>query len=55
MELKIRVVRHGCVLSPLLFNLYSDATLKEAFENIKPGIQLNGSYINNLCYDEHML
>ena len=41
-------VRQGCVLSPALFNLYTDII----FRNIdqRPGIKIGGHTINNLRY-----
>ena len=41
-------VRQGCVLSPALFNLYTDMI----FRNIdqRPGIKIEGHTINNLRY-----
>src|SRR5437867_3159987 len=42
-------VRQGCVISPLLFNLYSEFMIKEALEN-EDGIKFNGVNITNLRY-----
>jgi len=42
-------VRQGCVISPILFNLYSEYMMKETVENM-PGILINGQNINNLRY-----
>ena len=43
-------VRQGCVISPLLFNLYSEFMIKEAMEDVK-GIGIGGSFnITDLRY-----
>ena len=46
----MRGVRQGCVLSPLLFNMYAEAIFTEALENSNEGILVNGVRINNIRY-----
>jgi len=43
-------VRQGCVLSPLLFNIYSEAIFDEAILHEHIGDKVNGKFINNLRY-----
>ena len=42
-------VRQGCIISPLLFNLYSEFMINEAMETVE-GIGFNGVNITNLRY-----
>lgn len=45
-----RGVRQGCVMSPMLFNVYSERIFKEAVDEVQIGIKVNGKYINNIRY-----
>ena len=44
-------VRHGCILSPCLFNFYAEYILRNAgLEEPQSGIKISGRNINNLRY-----
>jgi hypothetical protein len=44
-------VRQGCILSPMLFNLYGESIMREAgLEHLDAGIRIGGLCINNLRY-----
>ena len=43
----------GCLLSPCLFNLYTEHIIKNAgLDELQTGIKISGRHINNLRYAE---
>ena len=44
-------IRQGCILSPCVFNLYAEYTMRNAgLEEAQAGIKIAGRNINNLRY-----
>ena len=55
-EIKIRRgVRQGCVLSPVLFNTYSEEAIQNALSEVTAGIKVNGQIVNNLRFADDTL
>ena len=49
-------VRHGCILSSYLFNLYADYIMRNTgLEEAQAGIKIAGRNINNLRYADGLM
>ena len=43
-------VRQGCILSPLLFNIYEERIMRDVLEKWDKGISISGRKVTNLRY-----
>ena len=43
-------MRQGCIISPLLFNIFADNIMREALEELASGISVGGRMVTNLRY-----
>ena len=43
-------VRQGCILSPLLFNIYAEKIMRDALELWEGGVRIGGQTFSNLRY-----
>ena len=43
-------VRQGCIISPLLFNVYAENIMREALDECESGISVGGRMVTNLRY-----
>lgn len=47
--------RQGCIISPLLFNIYVEQIIKESIADNEHGITINNRVINNLRYADDLV
>lgn len=45
-----RGFQQGCILSPLIFNLYSERISSEPLDGLDKGNLINGYWLNNMRY-----
>lgn len=48
-------VRQGCVLSPLLYNIYSEVVMRRTLENWNGGVKICGRRVSNLRFADDTL
>ena len=46
----LKGVRQGCILSPLLYNIYAERVLRDVLEECRGGVRIAGRTITNLRY-----
>uniref|UniRef100_A0A8D9FJ87 Craniofacial development protein 2 n=1 Tax=Cacopsylla melanoneura TaxID=428564 RepID=A0A8D9FJ87_9HEMI len=48
-------IRQGCIISPMLFNLYVEQIISESIGDEKDGFKMNGRVLNNIRYADDTL
>ena len=48
-------VRQGCILSPLLFNIYTETIMRDVLEKLDKGIGIVGRKVTNLRYADYTI
>lgn len=51
----LKDVRQGCIISPLLFNIYIEQIIKESIAQNHHGVKINNRIVNNLKYADDLV
>ena len=45
-----RGVRQGCILSPLIFNIYAEAMIRESLDDLEEGVKVGGMLVKSVRF-----
>ena len=48
-----RGVRQGCLMSPVLFSMYTESMMKEAMDGIRAGIKVGGKLVKDVRFADN--